>query len=514
MPVESYVYNLGGAFFAMADDHASRPALRKSGSTNLTYGELAGEVRRISQQLQAIGLRRGSLVALQNNKSAAGYATMLACLALGVAYTNLDTNNPIERLSRILSVCRPALILCDAMPAPAVAEAASALGIATTMICTLPKPAMPSDVFEGDATVTGADTAYVMFTSGSTGTPKGVAVSHASLLNFIGWARTTFSIAPTDVLAGVNPIYFDNSVFDFYAALFNGACLVPVTQTEVADARLLVSRIDEHGCTIWFSVPSLLIYLVTMKALQSTSFKSIRTIAFGGEGYPKRELSRLFDLYGGRARLVNVYGPTECTCICSAHEISPADLADGHGLPTLGRIASNFDYLILKGDEPVSPGEAGELCLIGPQVAQGYYNDPEGSAGVFTRSPMNKAVPLPMYRTGDLVREVDGLLYFVARKDNQIKHMGYRIELEEIEAAIARLDYVTQVAVVYKRVREGFGHIIAHIASADDTVDVERLRGDLKTMLPSYMIPNRVRVTTCLPKNANGKVDRVALKDL
>jgi D-alanine--poly(phosphoribitol) ligase subunit 1 len=439
---------------------------------------------------------------------------MLACLALGVAYTNLDANNPVERLLRILSVCRPALILCDTMPTPAVSEAASALGIGTAMIRTLPEPAMPSDVFECDPKVTGADTAYVMFTSGSTGTPKGVAVSHASLLNFIRWTRMTFGIAQADVLAGVNPIYFDNSVFDFYAALFNGACLAPVMQAEVADARVLVSRIDEYGCTIWFSVPSLLIYLVTMKALQSTSFKSIRTIAFGGEGYPKRELSRLFDLYGARARLVNVYGPTECTCICSAYEISPADLADGHGLPTLGRIASNFDYLLLNGDEPVSPGEAGELCLIGPQVAQGYYNDPEGSAGVFTRSPMHRAVPMPMYRTGDLVRETDGLLYFVARKDNQIKHMGYRIELEEIEAAIARLDYITQVAVVYKRVHESFGHIVAHIASANSTVDLERLRRDLKTMLPSYMIPNRFRITTALPKNANGKVDRVALKDL
>jgi D-alanine--poly(phosphoribitol) ligase subunit 1 len=119
-----------------------------------------------------------------------------------------------------------------------------------------------------------------------------------------------------------------------------------------------------------------------------------------------------------------------------------------------------------------------------------------------------------MYRTGDLVREVDGRLHFVGRKDNQIKHMGYRIELEEIEAAIHRLDYVVQAAVVYKRVRDTFGHIVAYVASEDASIKDARLRSDLKSLLPSYMVPNRFVLSRELPKNANGKVDRARLKDL
>jgi D-alanine--poly(phosphoribitol) ligase subunit 1 len=341
-----------------------------------------------------------------------------------------------------------------------------------------------------------------------------VAISHASVLNFIAWSRTTFRIKPEDVLAGVNPVYFDNSVFDFYSALFTGACLAPMTPIEVADARLLVSRINETGCTIWFSVPSLLIYLVAMKSLQRDSFRTVRAIVFGGEGYPKRELSRLYDLFATRTRLFNVYGPTECTCICSAHEVSASDLADRQGLPTLGRIAPNFDYLLLNGNERAPTGEAGELCLIGPQVGQGYYNDPERSAPVFTVSPLHRAVRRRMYRTGDIVREIDGQLYFVGRKDNQVKHMGYRIELDEIEAAIAGLDHVTQVAVVYKRVHDGFGRIIAHIAARDGAINESSLRKDLSVILPAYMVPNRFYITTSLPKNANGKVDRVALRNL
>lgn len=510
MSIEPYIHNLGMAFLAVAEDHGDRPAIRLWGEPDVSYRALAAEVLSIANRLQGAGLRRGELVALQNGKSVTGYATMLACLALGVTYTNLDAANPAERLRRILSVCQPSMILCDTQPAAGIRAAATEMDIAVCEIGDLPADTTSTL----DLCATGTDTAYVMFTSGSTGTPKGVAISHASLLNFIAWSRTTFAIRPTDTLAGVNPIYFDNSVFDFYASLFNGACLAPMTTAEVADARLLVSRIEGAACTIWFSVPSLLIYLLAMKALQPSSFGTVRAIVFGGEGYPKRELSRLMAMYGSRMQLINVYGPTECTCICSAHQVSDADLADGQGLPTLGRIAPNFDYHLLDGDSPVEAGEAGELCLIGPQVAQGYYNDPERSAAVFTSDPVRRMVPLPMYRTGDIVREIDGQLHFVARKDNQIKHMGYRIELDEIEAAIATFDGVTQAAVVYKRIRDGFGHIIAHVAAPGGAVDEPRLRDHLKAILPAYMMPNRFSVTETLPKNANGKVDRVALKDL
>jgi D-alanine--poly(phosphoribitol) ligase subunit 1 len=352
-----------------------------------------------------------------------------------------------------------------------------------------------------------------MFTSGSTGIPKGVAISHASVLNFIAWARGVFGIGPGDVVANANPIYFDNSVFDFYAALFSGACLAPIGKGELGDAAATVRRVEEANCTVWFSVPSLLIYLMTMKALRADTFRSVRTIVFGGEGYPKSELAKLFSLYGGRSELFNVYGPTECTCICSAYRISAEDFRDPEGLPPLGRIADNFSYLVLDGDALVRPGEIGELCLLGPQLGLGYYNDPERTAAAFVQNPLAPALPQKMYRTGDLVRDRDGILHFCGRKDNQIKHMGYRIELEEIEAAINRLGYVVQAAVIYQRVRDSFGHIIAYVATVE-ALDDSRLRDDLKQLLPAYMIPNRFVLSRELPRNANGKVDRARLKDL
>jgi D-alanine--poly(phosphoribitol) ligase subunit 1 len=512
--VNTYAYNLGRLFAETAAKNPGRPAIRTIAGQNLRYSDLDALVNRIARWLLVRGAGPGQVVALQNAKTPEGYAAMLACLKVGVAYTNLDVQNPVERLSRILSVCRPTMVLCDDVPAACVVEAAAQI---SALVTGLSDHRSEIDSFASEAPdlpmVTGADPAYVMFTSGSTGTPKGVAISHGSVINFIAWSRSTFGIGPDDVIANVNPIYFDNSVFDFYSALFTGACLAPISSAQLTDARTTVRRIDEAGCTVWFSVPSLLIYLMTMKALRADSFRTVRTIVFGGEGYPKSELSKLHALYGARCRLVNVYGPTECTCICSAYDISAGDLT-GTGLPPLGKIADNFSYLVLDGDAPVAAGGAGELCLLGPQVGLGYYNDAERTAASFVQNPLARTLPQRMYRSGDLVREENSLLHFVGRKDNQIKHMGYRIELEEIEAALNRIGSIIQAAVIYKRVRDGFGHIIAYVASAEPGLDEARLRAGLASALPPYMIPNRFVILSELPKNANGKVDRVRLKDL
>jgi D-alanine--poly(phosphoribitol) ligase subunit 1 len=158
-------------------------------------------------------------------------------------------------------------------------------------------------------------------------------------------------------------------------------------------------------------------------------------------------------------------------------------------------------------------GQVGELCLGGPQLAIGYYNDQERTAAAFTRDPVSTALSQRIYRTGDLVREVGGILLFAGRLDNQIKHLGHRIELEEIEAVLNASDEISQAAVVYIRRRDQIGRIVAYVSAASAENEIS-LRAELERTLPSYMIPSRIVFMPTLPKNANGKIDRAYLATL
>ena len=508
----AFVSNLSIAFQEIARRHESRTALiYPATGERVTYGELNLLAERIARMLWAKGLRHGQVAAMFHDKSPAAYAAMLACLRLGIIYTNLDPDSPWERLRKILGTCQPSVIInaFQEMPFGTDLEAEgfrNALHLHDM-------PESTGDVSLPDRCIVGGGSpAYIMFTSGSTGLPKGAVMSHANVLWFIAWARDRFVITPDDVLTNVNPIYFDNSVFDFYSAIFSGAALVPITSEQVRDTRLLVRLINMAGCTIWFSVPSLLVYLLTTRALAVSDFPAIRKFIFGGEGFPKTKLRQLYDMFGARAALENVYGPTECTCICSAHTISAADFEDMQNLAPLGFLAKNFDFEVLPLDG--ARMDFGELFLRGPQVGLGYYNDPERTAKVFIQNPRHSLYADIGYRTGDLVhRDVRGWLHFKGRVDFQIKHMGYRIELEEIEAALNTLPDVKECAVIYQKLGEGLGQILAFAATSSPDSSKELLR-NIAAIVPPYMVPRRVIVMDSLPKNASGKIDRAGLQDI
>jgi D-alanine--poly(phosphoribitol) ligase subunit 1 len=228
---------------------------------------------------------------------------------------------------------------------------------------------------------------------------------------------------------------------------------------------------------------------MVMKAMTTKSLPTLRHIVFGGEGYPKTELKKLYDIFSRQATLINVYGPTECTCICSAYCLSDNDFQEMDGLPPLGHLNPNFDYCILDDQE---------------------RNDLERSTASFLTLSEPRRFMKRMYRTGDIVQEIHGVLHFVGRKDNQVKHMGYRIELEEIEHALVKIPQVNQAAVIYQRTNTAYGKLIGFVASSVD-LDEKTLLAELAKLLPEYMMPSRIVIKPELPKNQNGKVDRQQL---
>jgi D-alanine--poly(phosphoribitol) ligase subunit 1 len=208
----------------------------------------------------------------------------------------VDPSNPAARVAHILERCLPRLVFTAREPALEMSDGRVVVVDRGEEFAALDAPDTAGDgAFEPEADVVGTDPAYIMFTSGSTGFPKGAVISHANLLNFIQWARGEFSVTPDDVFTSVNPLYFDNSVFDFYASIMNGAALAPFDAATMRDPYLVLRRIDELRCTVYFSVPSLLIYFQTLKMITPAAFAHVRAVVFGGEGYPKAKLRELFD---------------------------------------------------------------------------------------------------------------------------------------------------------------------------------------------------------------------------
>ena len=503
------IFNLGMWFEQVTIAHGNRTALHFPDDKAFTYNDLNQQANSIAITLADAGLKHEQVLAISGEKRIETYATIIACLKLGITYCVLDPESPKIRIEKILQRCNPSALVCSGP----IAKSWYPIAGLPALHCLLVEnfidlPATdPGVVAALNRQVTANTPAYIMFTSGSTGFPKGAVMTHQNVMNFIDWGRAEFGISEYDVLTNVNPLYFDNSVFDVYASLFNGAALIPYGKSIIMSTGRFVASLESCGCTIWFSVPSLLIYLQALRIFTPSRFHNFRKVIFGGEGFPKAKLKILFDLYNHRLDLVNVYGPTECTCICSAHNIVAEDFENMQGYPQLGYLIPNFNYLILDEElKPVPDSHLGELFLRGPNVGLGYYNDPERTAEAFIQNPLNQAYREVVYRTGDLVSlGADQQLYIHGRADNQVKHMGYRIELEEIETALSRLEYVNQAVVVHKRYHNS--RLIA-IVETQDGEDAAGIRVDLRKHLPDYMIPNKVHLVPAIPKNKNGKVDR------
>jgi D-alanine--poly(phosphoribitol) ligase subunit 1 len=503
--------NLWKAFAAHADADPAAPALIFSDGIT-SFGELRILALRCAAALAAKGVAHGGVVALQLPKRRIAYALLLACLRLGAPYVFLDPMNPPERGSRMIDRLRPKILFSEIGTPNPFGEAVTLAG----HDCENWLPQFDQMADQSNLSgATGTDPAYIMFTSGSTGEPKGAVIPHQGVLSLMKWARNMGYASPRERFTGINPLHFDNSVFDIYCGLLNGAALVPVETAEITNPATWVKTVRASEATVMFAVPTLFLILDQLGLLTPQALPKVRIFLFGGEGYPIAKLRDFHDRFSGRARLINVYGPTETSCICSSIEITAEALsAPDSEFPPLGRMHDDFSYAVLDDQQsPLPSGQAGELWIGGPCVGLGYYANPEETATRFRQDPRQDKTRAIYYRSGDRVREdTQGRLWFQGRVDNQVKIRGHRIELEEIDLAVQSIPDVRRAVSVVLAGADGGEIVVAYIA--DRAVLAEEVFAFCRDRLPAYMRPAQVVQFDDLPRNASGKVDRKAARAL
>jgi acyl-coenzyme A synthetase/AMP-(fatty) acid ligase len=297
------------------------------------------------------------------------------------------------------------------------------------------------------------------------------------------------------------------SVLDLYSTLKSGATMHLIPAMYFSFPLRLLEYMQKKRVNTIYWVPSALSIVANMKALDRVELPDLKKILFAGEVMPMKQLN-VWRRHFPDALFANLYGPTEITDICTYY-ILDREFEDYESLP-IGYPCANTDILIITEDgRAAEDGEEGELCVRGSFLSHGYYNNPEKTSQVFVQNPLNPWYPELIYKTGDLVKKNErGEIIYLTRKDFQIKHMGYRIELGEIETAVGAVNGVRSCACVYESESD---QIILYY-EGEEMTDKEMIAA-VKNQLPVYMHPNRIIHMDVMPHNANGKIDRIALKN-
>ncbi|MBV9336853.1 MAG: amino acid adenylation domain-containing protein [Solirubrobacterales bacterium] len=485
------------------------------GSERLTYGELETRSNQLARLLQARGVQRGDRVCLLQAKTPAAIISMLATLKAGAIYVPIDIASPPARVNKILAAAAPKLLLAAAEATSLLAETRSGAAVVSVAGSLEGAQSRPENVEAyGDAplpSVTGpADPAHILFTSGSTGTPKGVVITHEMVGAFLDWALPYFGHQAGDRISGHPPLHFDLSTFDIYGSLSAGAELHLVPQ-DVLLPHQIASFIRDSRLTQWFSVPSTFAYMMRADAIAEGDFPTLKRVIWCGEVLPGAVLAHWMRRVP-HCTYTNLYGPTETTIASSYFRVPEIPEDPATAVPIGSPCAGEEIYVLDEALQAVPPGEIGELYIAGAGLSPGYWRDPEKTHAAFATDPTSGR---RLYRTGDLGRrDENGLLHFVGRADSQIKSRGYRIELGEIETALTAVPGVAECAVVgvASESFEGTSICAAWASRAGTKLDRVQLRASLAQTLPAYMLPTRWLQLAELPKNANGKIDRPALR--
>jgi mycobactin peptide synthetase MbtE len=494
---------------AVADDTVSR-----------TYAQLAAEAGGYASALLDPGVGPGDLVAVVAERSAQLVAMVLGVLRAGAAYLPVEPSTPPDRARR----------MCATAGVPVLLVQPGQEGYAERLVAGWPTGRMP-EILTADpagALARGslvrdapppvarepAGLAYVIFTSGSTGVPKGAMVTDAGMANHLAAKRLDLGLGPADVVGLTAPLSFDISVWQALAPLTAGGRVAVASAANLSEPAELVAWLARHAVTVLEVVPSYL--AVILDALAGSprlraGLASLRLLVATGEALPSALVRRWHECCPG-VPIMNAYGPTECSDDVTHHVVTAADCAAGDWAPIGREIINTRLYVVDPSGAVVPDGTEGELLVGGAGVGRGYLGDPVGTALAYVPDYLSGEPGGRLYRTGDRVcRAADGTLGYLGRRDRQVKVRGHRIELGEVEAQLLRVPDVAAAACVVTA-----GQLRAFVTLRGGTdpngaQPVDRILGQLRTLVPAHLVPQRLTVLDRMPTNAAGKADLRAL---
>lgn len=462
----------------------------------VTYGKLNSIVKQIYCYL--IENKIEGKVICYGHKQIEMIATFLACSFAGITYIPVDSSTPLERLKYIISSSKSNVIFNYT-------EDDYNFDLIRVINKNDQIQIFSKDIenITIDIRIKREDIYYIIYTSGSTGEPKGVQVTYSNINSFINWFSKKINMRNVNVLNQA-AFSFDLSVADLYFSLFTGSTINIIDTAAKFDFKELYLNVKNSEVELAVMTPSFADVLLLDDKFNEKYIKKLNTIYFCGEVLPKKTVDRLKKRFKN-IRIINSYGPTECTVAVSMIDVENISEA----ILPVGYIKDDINvYVVDSNLEILQDEKKGEILIVGDSVSNGYINK---SSEKFIEYNGKKA-----YLTGDIGYIKDNKLYFVGRIDNQIKYLGYRIDINDITNNLYKLDYVEKASTYLKKDDDNIvKNIISFVKLKDNINNINSLkvRHDLKEYLPSYMIPI-VNIVDRFELNTNGKVDNKKMEEL
>jgi amino acid adenylation domain-containing protein len=514
-------------FIRSYEQSPDRPAINVG--REVTYRELGERAKCLAAALQSkMTTGGGPLTAVFAYRSETAYAAILGTLMAGHGYVPLNRTFPVDRTRLMLRKSMARSIIVDLGSEAQLKAILTDLDASLLVICPDRQDVnelaaiFPQHRILGGNDLCAAENwkpvstlsnsiAYLLFTSGSTGEPKGVMVSNGNVIHYVEYVTQRYQFTSTDRVSQMFDLTFDLSAHDMFVAWHSGACVCCPTQKQAIKPGAFI---NDARLSVWFSVPSTAIFMRRLGMLKPAMYPTLRLSLFCGEALPI-EVARDWAIAAPNSIIENLYGPTELTIACTAYrwdnDKSPAEC--DRGLVPIGQPFDDMEALVVDSNDMQVPiGSVGELLMSGPQLSLGYWLDEKRTSEAFVSIPERRGT---YYKTGDRVRwgGPDKPLVYLGRLDSQIKVLGHRVELGEIEAAIRKQSGLDGVIAFGWPTLGGSAEGIEVFLQAEE-FDVTPLIEKLRKTLAPYMVPKKIRFLNRFPLKSNGKFDRTRLLEM